>query len=303
MVDETNKTVLIKDHLSHEDTFVEVFSYGTHKLHERWYKTLLFGLMAGFFIGVTYIIVIIALSGFIVKDENEKLTSISLPSGIIALITGLTFTPAILMIIFIGGSLFTSNSLTLLPVIKRQEKLYKMINNLSIVLLGNFIGALIVAISTYLMGHLRENSDFYNVFKYIFDKKIGDITHFDGRVFLKNFISGIYCNILIAGLFWMSMAVKSSASKILLCFFVILAFGISGFQHIVANAYIWMTGLFVNHNASVGKLFGVFFLSNMIPTLLGNFIGGSIVLPVVYLIVFNNRINREIKKGTFKNIK
>lgn len=300
--DDSN-AVLIKDHISHEETFVEVFEYAFQKLRDPWYKTFLFGIMAGFFVAIAYVIVIVALSGFIIKDSNGNLKPNGMPSGVIALITGLTFTPAILMVIFIGGTLFTSNSLTLLPIVKREAKLRRMLVNLSLVLVGNCLGALIVAISTYLMGHMKVDSEFYNAFKYIYDKKIGSSpSNLNWTVFLKNFVSGIYCNILIAGLFWMNMSVKNSATKVLLCFFVILAFGISGFQHIVANAYVWMTGLFLN-NGMVGQDFGTFSIMNMLPTLLGNFIGGSVVLPMVYLLVFKKRINAEIAAGKFKGNK
>lgn len=63
-----------------------------------------------------------------------------------------------------------------------------------------------------------------------------------------------------------------------------------------------MTGLFLN-NGMVGQDFGTFSIMNMLPTLLGNFIGGSVVLPMVYLLVFNKRINVEIASGKFKGTK
>lgn len=290
-----SQSILIKDHISHEETFVEVYKYAESRLKDRHSKTFLFGFMAGFFVGLAYILVINAISGFIIREEDGTLSTI-VPIGIIALITGLTFIPAMLMIIFIGGFLFTSNSLTSLVIIKKQANIKKMIANLSFVMLGNLSGSLVVAASTYLMGNMVENSHFYNAFEYIYQKKSN--IDFDWWTLSKNFVSAIYCNILIAGVFWITSAVKNSAAKILIVFFMIFGFGVSGFQHIVANSYVFFTGIFLK-NETIGKDTGLFLVLNMLPTLLGNFLGGGILLPSVYLFLFNKRINSQIRQNNF----
>lgn len=264
--------------LSNEETFIAVYKYALKKSHSPLSRTFLMGLASGLFIGIAYIGSIYATRGW-----NQ-----SLPIGIKSFIFAIVFTLAITMIIFMGGELFTSNAMMFLPTMKKQIKLTKLLLNLLVVLIGNFIGCFILASLTALSGFLNDK-EFLTDAIAIFDKKLA-------KPWWQNFFSGILCNFLVAGSVYISHATKSSAAKFLVINLVIMIFALTGFSHVVANSYIWGLGAifnFYNHPVSGLKLLQ-FGYQNQIPTLVGNFLGGGVLLPSMYYFAYKKSLPNPI---------
>ncbi len=253
------------------ETYIAVYKYALKKAQSPLLKTFLMGIAAGLFVGIAYIAAIFGSRGL---SDN----------GIKNLTFGFIFTLAITMIVFMGGELFTSNSMIFMPLIKKQVKLTRMLINLLVVLIGNFIGCFILSLFTWWAGFF-DNQAFLDNAVSIFNHKLV-------MSWWKVFFSGILCNFLVAGSVYISHATRSSTAKFLLIGLVIMVFALSGFSHVVANSYVWGLGpLFNIYGIHSGfNDFLQFGYQVQLPTLFGNFIGGGILLPGMYYLIFRKEL-------------
>ncbi|AGM26141.1 formate/nitrite transporter [Spiroplasma syrphidicola EA-1] len=275
----SNKLVIESDHFTNEQTFTEIYKYTLKKAKNSFFKTFLMGLAAGLFIGFGYIASIMATRG----DWSN------LPVGLKSFVFGITFTVAIVMIIFLGGELFTSNSMICLAVVKRQVSVHRFVLNLTFVLLGNILGCAILAIITYFAGFLKS-ADFLN-------NTVGMIESKLDHTWYENFASAILCNFLVAGSVYAAHSTKNTAGKFFLVVIIIMAFAISGFSHVVANCYLWAIQPFLGiygNSAGSWQNFLKFGYTIQLPTLFGNFLSGGIFLPFLYYFIFRKDIPAKI---------
>jgi formate/nitrite transporter len=109
--------------------------------------------------------------------------------------------------------------------------------NLTLVLLGNLIGALVVAfflaVQTDVIGDAASEGGPLLTYERLVTVAEGKTEHTAWETFLR----GIGCNWLVCLAVWMSLAATSVAGKILAIFFPIMAFVAMGFDHVVANMF------------------------------------------------------------------
>lgn len=118
-----------------------------------------------------------------------------------------------------------------------------------------------------------------------------------GLSFGNAFFMGILCNWLVCMAVWMAAGAKDITGKLLAIFFPIWLFITSGFEHSVANMYYIPVGLLAKSNqvwvdaalklgVTADKIanhtWGTFFIKNLIPVTLGNIVGGSIFVGMIY---------------------
>jgi len=114
--------------------------------------------------------------------------------------------------------------------------------------------------------------------------------------FGKAFFNGILCNILVCLAVWLTIAGRSLIDKIIAIVFPISAFVAAGFEHSIANMYFIFLGLLLKRViptaeiANVENLNLIGFLHNLIPVTIGNIVGGSVMVALVYYMVYR-RIN------------
>lgn len=271
---------LVDDTRSNEETFVEVYKYALKKSKSKLSKTFLMGMASGLFIGISYIASIFATRGL---DST---------TGIKNVLFGFVFIIAIVMIVFMGGEMFTSNSMMFLPVLKKQVKVSTMLLNLLVVLLGNFVGCFILSLFTWWAGFF-DNKQFLDNAYQIVEHKLN-------MPWWKVFFSGILCNFLVAGSVYISHSTRSSVARFFLITLIIFIFALTGFSHIVANSYLW--GILPLFNIYDIKTSGLDFLKFgyqvQLPTLFGNFISGGLLLPGMYYLIFR----KDIILPTMKDI-
>jgi formate transporter len=118
--------------------------------------------------------------------------------------------------------------------------------------------------------------------------------------FVQAVALGIMCNALVCLAIWLCFSARSTAGKILSIIFPITAFVAAGFEHCVANMYFIPIGLFVKQAAppafwaNIGKTvadfthlnWGNFLIANLLPVTIGNIIGGSVMVGLVYWFVY-----------------
>ena len=100
------------------------------------------------------------------------------------------------------------------------------------------------------------------------------------------------CNLLVCLAVWLALAGRSVTDKVLAIVFPISAFVAAGFEHSVANMYFIPLGIFLAGDA--GPAAGVNlatvnwhgFMNNLIPVTLGNIVGGSVLVALVYYIIY-----------------
>lgn len=315
-VDELNKDKS-NNHISFsERAALGTFEASMRKANKKTFITFCEGILGGFFISLAYITAIL-----VVKDVNQ--------AGIKLLLMALVFPIAIMLITFIGGCLFTSNCIGFLNLVLKNIKSKNFIKSLIVAYCGNCVGTFIAALITLLIGlviplygdQTIDHNYFASEASSIFIKKIWTIGEYlqTGKtinakmfffVFFSNLFSAIICNILIASTLYFTYATKNAAAISIMFIFDILAFVIGGFQHSVANSYLFWLNIFQGSMPSFKPFLlsdgnytninpltiAYFFSANLIPSIIGNFIGGGVFLPGMVYFIHKDKIKEFSKE-------
>ena len=215
--------------------------------------------------------------------------------GLARFVAGSIFPVGLMMIVFVGGELFTGDCLMIMGCVHGKFPAAKMIKVLVVVYLSNLIGSVLFAELVNLSGQYNYTAGLLGAFT--IKVAMGKVS----MSFAAAFASGILCNIFVCMAVLMAMAAKDIAGKVWAIFFPILAFVVSGYEHCVANMYYIPAGIFAKANdayaavamesygytaAQLEKLnWGNFVVKNLIPVTLGNIVGGMLFvgLPLYFI--------------------
>ncbi|MEG0307733.1 MAG: formate/nitrite transporter family protein [Clostridium sp.] len=265
-----------KKMLSPEEITTYAEEVGVKKVSNRWMQTLILGILAGMFI---------ALGGYAAAVASHGIAD----PGIQKAIAGTVFPVGLILVLICGAELFTGNSLLSVAWAQKRITTKQVVKNWSLVWIGNFIGAIFIAILVFYSGLLSTGTVGGYVIKVAANKaSLG---------FGQALASGVLCNIIVCLGVWGSYAAKDVSGKILMSFFPIFAFVISGAEHCVANMYYFTIGLLAKMNPQFVEishvssekidnlnLVGIF--GNIVPVTIGNIIGGSICVGLVYWFIY-----------------
>lgn len=210
--------------------------------------------------------------------------------GITRLFGGLAFCLGLILVVVAGAELFTGNNLLVMAYVDKKITLKQLLLNWTVVFLGNFFGSLGVVLLIYLSGHwLMGNGAVGAQAVIIANNKVN-------LGFMQAFTSGILCNALVCLAVWLCFASHTVTDKILAIIFPISAFVTLGFEHSVANMYFIPAGILAKTNQSIMKLVSessdlshlnmVGFIDNLVPVTLGNIIGGSVFVGMIYWFIY-----------------
>ena len=248
-------------------------------------KLILLGIVAGFFIGIGAEASSLAMHGI----SNV---------GLARTVAGAVFPIGLMLIVLLGGELFTGNCLISMAVYDKRAKLKGMIRNLTIVYISNFIGAALMAWMINNCGQLNFSDGGAGAFT--IKVALGKV----GIDPMQAIVSGILCNVLVCLAIFMAATAKDVAGKCIAIFFPIFVFVISGFEHCVANMYYIPAGIFAAQNslyaAKATELYGitaeqlsglnfVTMFSNLIPVTIGNIIGGMVFVGLLYWYLYRKK--------------
>jgi len=208
--------------------------------------------------------------------------------GVGRVLTGVIFATGLMLVILAGAELFTGNMLIIIPVLDRKAAVKPMLLNWLLVYIGNLAGSIFIAWMINMSGLLDTGSGLLGglAIKIAAAKSV--------LPFQQAFILGILCNWLVCLAVWSSYAARDVAGKIMIIFFVILLFVISGFEHSIANMYYIPAGIFAKQNPELLAMAGLsaeqlaglnwsnFFVKNLIPVTLGNMFGGVVMVGILY---------------------
>ena len=280
----TDQPVLSVDAFIPPEMAAKVEEVGVKKATMGWRNTLALAVLAGAFIALGAIF-----STTITAGAADKI-----PFGLTRLLAGLSFCLGLILVIVAGAELFTGNNLIVMAWADRDITTDQVLRNWALVYLGNFAGALATAVFmfwtrqyTYGSGAVGLNALNIANLKCSLD-------------FLQALTLGVMCNALVCLAVWLCFSARTTTDKILSIIFPISAFVAAGFEHSVANMYYIPIGLLIKAGAppafweSIGKTaadysaltWGNFLLFNLLPVTIGNIIGGSVMVGLVYWFIY-----------------
>lgn len=223
--------------------------------------------------------------------------------GLARLVAGCIFPVGLMMIVFVGGELFTGDCLMVMGCLNREIRLIDMLRVLTVVFLSNFVGAVVMAAMVSATTQFGFTGNMLGAFT--IKVAMGKINMSFGTAF----VSGILCNIFVCVAVLMAAAAKDVAGKVWAIFFPIMAFVVSGYEHCVANMYYVPAGIFAAANADYAEAamtaygytaaqmeslnWGNFLVNNLMPVTLGNIVGGMIFVGLPLYLIHAEKIKAE----------
>ena len=203
----------------------------------------------------------------------------TLPFGLLRLAGGVTFSLGLILVVVGGAELFTGNNLIAMAWAAGCVQTRQVVRNWIWVYLGNLLGACGTAVLVLLAGiQLQGDGAVGETMVRIARSKIA----LDP---LSAFARGVLCNVLVCLAVWLCMGARSVADKILAIVFPISAFVACGFEHSVANMFFLPLGMVLTAGSAAPlSLAGA--LSNLVLVTLGNIIGGTVLVALVYWFIY-----------------
>ncbi len=233
---------------------------------------LMLGVLAGAFIGLG------ALYFVLIKSDA------SLGFAATQLLGGFGFSLGLILVVVAGAELFTGNNLLAMAWADGKISTFDLLKNWVLICGANFIGAVGLAALVFLSGHPEmNNGEIATQYLKIAGAKCS-------LPFWTAFFRGVLCNVLVCMAIWMAFAGRSVFDKSVAIVFPISAFVAAGFEHSVANMYFIPMGMLVKAFGNVGTnayaISWVGFFKNIVPVILGNLVGGSVLVGLVYHIIY-----------------
>lgn len=275
-----------------KELFAQYEEYARAKLDYVWFKKLIFAIMGGLFIGIGYVGTLMIATTLGVSNDVHKILSI---------VGSLLFPVGLLLCIYLGGNLFTSNCMGLISIVYKEKKWKNYISDLAITFVGNWIGCFLIALIAWgagLFGMYHVESERAAQIIEIAKSKF-DAAH--NHDWWNNLLSGILCNILVVACTMLSILTNKKGVGAFIVYLILVVFVISGYQHVVANMFVFSeAGLLSIYGHSAATTFtaaevGKMFYINIIPTMVGNWIGGAIISSVYMWASSYVKNNQEIE--------
>jgi len=283
-MEKDRKILLEIDAFVPQEMAAEAEHVGARKAMLGWRNMFVLAMLAGAFI---------ALGGIFATTVTTG-SGGNLTFGVANLLAGLVFSLGLILVVVAGAELFTGNNLIVMAWASRRVSTRQMMRSWIIVYIGNFVGSILTAV---IMLISRQ---------YLFAKgSIGlnalNIANAKCNLeFFQAIALGMMCNALVCLTIWLCFSARSTTDKILSIIFPITAFVACGFEHCVANMYFIPIGLFIKEAApiafweNIGKTaadyanltWGNFLMANLLPVTIGNIVGGSIMVGMVYWFIY-----------------
>lgn len=249
--------------LSPEEIKEETILKGEKKVSLMWHQTLLLSIFAGMFIAL-------GAHGYIVVMQTLK----NIDVGLMKFMGAAVFPVGLMLVLMAGGELFTGNTLITLAFMDKKIKFDQILINWFIVYLGNFIGSILIALAVYYTECYGVEGSINAAGDLIEKVALFKTSH----SFMQTVVKGILCNFIVVLSVWLSYGAKDGITKIFVCWFPVMLFILSGFEHSVANMFLLPTAKFVGADLTWTAII----IKNLIPATIGNIIGGAILVPLVY---------------------
>lgn len=260
------------DVYSPKEIAARVESIGVAKARLSLLSMLMLSVLAGVFIGLGAVYYVLIRS-----DPSLGFASRQVLGGV-------AFSLGLFLVVVAGAELFTGNNLLAMAWADKKISTADLLRNWAIVCCGNFIGAASLALLIYLSHHAdMNNGAIAREYLNIAASKVS-------MPFWTAFFRGILCNLLVCMAVWMALAGRSVVDKAIAIVFPISAFVAAGFEHSIANMFFIPLAMLLQtpENISAGSVMITWpgFFNNMLPVVMGNIVGGSVLVGLVYYIIY-----------------
>lgn len=268
------------DTYSPKEIAERVATTGVAKARLPWLSMLMLAVLAGAFIGLGGMYFVI------IKSDVAQL-------GFAAsqVLGGVAFSLGLILVIIAGAELFTGNNLLVMAWAERMISTGELLRNWLVVCIGNFIGAMGLALLVFLSRHTEMNSGA------IAEQYVSIAVAKCTLPFWAAFFKGALCNVLVCMAVWMAIAGRSVTDKAVAIVFPISAFVAAGFEHSIANMYFIPLAMLLQNVDQVGvaqyTITWASFFGNLVPVILGNLAGGSVLVGLVYHVIYQRSANRH----------
>jgi formate transporter len=240
--------------LSPKEVHARMTQSGVSKANTEGWQLYFLALLAGIYISI---------------GGNAFLVSLDQGAG--RIVGGLIFSIGLIFVSVAEAELFTGNIIMMVGLLASRFHFQKVLKNLQIVYVGNFIGSILFAAVIYqtgLFGKGVQPTSLGQMAIKVADAKLS-------LSFSECFVRGIFCNMLVVLAIIMTIFAKDVISKIFCCMLPVTVFVASSFEHCIANMYFIPIGLLSKGVPLSGQL--VMF-KNLIPVTLGNIVGGMFII-------------------------
>jgi formate transporter len=203
---------------------------------------------------------------------------------------GVVFSLGLVLVVVAGAELFTGNNLLVMAWVARRITTGELVRDLGIVFVANLAGALGLAVIVLLSGEWRLGGE------QVGQAAVRIAAAKTALPFTEAFFRAVLCNVLVCLAVWMALAGRSVTDKVLAVVFPISAFVAAGFEHSVANMYFIPLGILLRDQigsveiANLDTLTWAGFARNLVPVTLGNLAGGSVMVGLVFAIVYRRDV-------------
>ena len=233
---------------------------------------VMLGMLAGAFIGLGSLYFVL-----IVSDATLGFAASRVLGGV-------AFSLGLILVVVAGAELFTGNNLLAMAWADGKISTFELLRNWSIVCGANFMGAAGLALLVFLSGHAEINHGL------IAEQYMKIAVAKSALPFWTAFFKGMLCNVLVCMAVWMAMAGRSVVDKAVAIVFPISAFVAAGFEHSIANMYFFPLAMLLESSHGIpGSAHAVTwagFFGNLVPVILGNLVGGSLLVGLVYHVIY-----------------
>ena len=257
-----------------QQVFHSIAKSGTSKVQTNTLKVLLLSFLAGAYI---------AFGGFLAIKIGGGVPEIKASNpGLASLLFGSVFPVGLILVVLAGAELFTGNTAILIPALKNKTITYKAIaKNWGLSYLGNFVGSIFVAYFFVSFTGALDQAPWSSATISIAENKVN-------QDFLSLFFKAIACNWLVCLAVWLAFSSNQVSGKILGIWFPIMTFVALGFEHSIANMFFIPLGIFQGADVTWAQ----FFIVNLLPVTLGNIIGGTLFVGVIYSYIYLDKTSK-----------
>jgi len=199
--------------------------------------------------------------------------------GLIRTIGAMVFPVGLIMTVLTGADLFTSYCMySVLAVLSRRASLLDLLKTWFVSFFANLCGALFfMALLSGYPGTFSDGAYKAEAIAFANTKAVAPHWH---QIFLK----GIVCNWLVCLAVFLAVSSRDNVSKILGVWFPVMCFVGLGTDHVIANMYFIPLAIFVGAPEPLTVRYYIW--KSMIPSGLGNIVGGGLFTGVLYWYLF-----------------
>jgi formate/nitrite transporter len=206
-------------------------------------------------------------------------------------LAGIAFSLGLILVVVAGAELFTGNNLIVMSVVAGHVPIGRLLRNWAIVYVGNAVGALSVVLIVTVAEWWRLGDAAVGV------TALSTAAAKTQLSFTAVLARGVLANALVCLAVWLATGGRTVLDKVVAIVFPISAFVAAGFEHSIANMFFIPMGLVLRENGSVVAAAGLpatdlsrldlaGMVMNLAASTIGNVIGGSVLVGLVYWFVY-----------------